>query len=105
MIRLVFGLGTRAVNRLAGDYCRMISVSHPQLRPETGAKIAKYSQHNADLVDLERNELTTLPIAGLLTDCDYPNLEMIASLMSEGYLDGHSRHMPTAISRQARGHL
>ncbi len=86
MIRLVFGLGTRAVNRLAGDYCRMISVSHPQLRPETGAKIAKYSQHNADLVDLERNEFTTLPIAGLLTDCDYPNLEMIASLMSEGYL-------------------
>ena len=86
MIRLVFGLGTRAVNRLAGDYCRMISVSHPQLRPETGASIAKYSQRNADLIDLPRNEFATLPMSGLLTDCDYPNLDLIASLMSEGYL-------------------
>ena len=86
MIRLVFGLGTRAVNRLAGDYCRMISVSHPQLRPETGASIAKYSQRNADLIDLGRNEFATLPMSGLLTDCDYPNLDLIASLMSEGYL-------------------
>jgi pyruvate,water dikinase len=86
MIRLVFGLGTRAVNRLAGDYCRMISVSHPQLRPETGASIAKYSQRNADLIDLDRNEFATLPMSGLLADCDYPNLDLIASLMSEGYL-------------------
>ena len=86
MIRLVFGLGTRAVNRLAGDYCRMISVSHPQLRPEIGAKIAKYSQRNADLIDLDLNEFATLPMSGLLTDCDYPNLDLIASLMSEGYL-------------------
>ncbi|MFC1972020.1 PEP/pyruvate-binding domain-containing protein [Chloroflexota bacterium] len=29
MIRLVFGLGTRAVNRVSGDYPRMIAVSHP----------------------------------------------------------------------------
>ena len=86
MIRLVFGLGTRAVNRLAGDYCRMISVSHPQLRPETGASIAKYSQRNADLIDLGRNEFATMPMSGLLTDCDYPNMDLIASLMSEGYL-------------------
>lgn len=86
MIRLVFGLGTRAVNRLAGDYCRMISVSHPQLRPETGASIAKYSQRNADLIDLDRNEFTTVPMAGLLADCDYPNLDLIASIMSDGYL-------------------
>ncbi len=86
MIRLVFGLGTRAVNRLAGDYCRMISVSHPQLRPETGASIVKYSQRNADLIDLGRNEFATAPTSGLLTDCDYPNLDLIASLKSEGFL-------------------
>jgi pyruvate,water dikinase len=86
MIRLVFGLGTRAVNRLAGDYCRMISVSHPQLRPETGASIVKYSQRNADLIDLGRNEFATMPTSGLLADCDYPNLDLIASLKSEGYL-------------------
>ena len=57
MIRLVFGLGTRAVNRVGDDYPRMIAVSHPQLRPEIGAKIAKYSQWEVDLIDLEANEL------------------------------------------------
>ena len=59
MIRLVFGLGTRAVNRVGNDYPRMIAVSHPQLRPESGARIAKYSQWEVDLIDLEKNEFAT----------------------------------------------
>jgi len=29
-LRLVFGLGTRAVDRLANDYARMVALSHPQ---------------------------------------------------------------------------
>ena len=86
MIRLVFGLGTRAVNRVGGDYTRMLAISHPQLRPEVGVKIAKYSQHNADVLDLQSNEFLTLPVVEALSDCDYPNLHLIASLMSEGYI-------------------
>ena len=86
MIRLVFGLGTRAVNRVGGDYTRMLAISHPQLRPEVGVKIAKYSQHNADVLDLQANEFLTLPVVETLADCDYPNLYLIASLMSEGYI-------------------
>jgi len=85
MLRLVFGLGTRAVNRVSGDYTRMIAVSHPDLRPEIGAKIAKYSQHNIDLLDIKLNELITLPVAELLDDGDYPNLNLIASIMQEGF--------------------
>jgi pyruvate,water dikinase len=85
MIRLVFGLGTRAVNRVGNDYPRMIAVSHPQLRPESGARIAKYSQTEVDLIDLERNELATLPLAELLADRDYPNLHLLVSLMKDGY--------------------
>ena len=38
VIRLVFGLGTRAVDRVGSDYPRMIAVSNPTLRPEVGAK-------------------------------------------------------------------
>jgi pyruvate, water dikinase len=85
MIRLVFGLGTRAVNRVGNDYPRMIAVSHPQLRPESGARIAKYSQTEVDLIDLERNEFATLPLAELLADRDYPNLHLLVSLMKDGY--------------------
>jgi phosphoenolpyruvate synthase/pyruvate phosphate dikinase len=32
LVRLVFGLGTRAVDRVGSDYPRMIPLSHPQLR-------------------------------------------------------------------------
>ena len=37
LVRLVFGLGTRAVDRVGSDYPRMIPLSHPQLRPEMTA--------------------------------------------------------------------
>ncbi len=85
MIRLVFGLGTRAVNRVGNDYPRMIAISHPQLRPETGIRIAKYSQTEVDLIDLEQNELVTVPLDELLSDRDYPNLHLLVSLMKDGY--------------------
>jgi len=85
MIRLVFGLGTRAVNRVGNDYPRMIAVSHPQLRPESGAKIAKYSQWEVDLIDLQKNELTTRALEEVLEDRNYPNLHLFVSLMKDGY--------------------
>jgi len=85
MIRLVFGLGTRAVNRVGNDYPRMIAVSHPGLRPETGGRIAKYSQREVDLIDLERNEFATRPLAEVLAGRDYPNLDLFVSLMRDGY--------------------
>lgn len=85
MIRLVFGLGTRAVNRVGNDYPRMIAVSHPQLRPESGGKIAKYSQWEVDLIDLEKNEFATRSLDEVLEDRNYPNLHLLVSLMKDGY--------------------
>jgi len=86
LIRLVFGLGTRAVNRVGNDYPRMIAISHPELRPEYGVRIAKYSQGEADVLDLEKNEFATMYVADLLADRDYPNLHLLISLLADGYL-------------------
>ncbi len=92
VIRLVFGLGTRAVNRVGGDYPRMIAVSRPKLRPEIGAQIAKYSQRETDLLDLQANELVTMPASELLENKDYPNLHLIVSVLKDGELyDPYSR--------------
>ena len=33
-VRLVLGMGTRAVERVGEDYVRLINLSHPMLRPE-----------------------------------------------------------------------
>jgi hypothetical protein len=84
IIRLVFGLGTRAVERVGRDYPRMIAVSNPELRPEAGEEIAKYSQHRVDLLDLDGNEFTSLPLRELLSKRDYPGLYLLVSVISEG---------------------
>jgi hypothetical protein len=86
MIRLVFGLGTRAVNRVGGDYPRMIAVSHPELRPEAGTQIIKYSQRNVDLLDLKANQFLTETLVKVLEGGDYPYIELMISSMSDGYL-------------------
>ncbi|MHB9037800.1 MAG: PEP/pyruvate-binding domain-containing protein [Armatimonadota bacterium] len=86
MIRLVFGLGTRAVDRVGGDYPRMIAISHPSLRPEIGQKIAKYSQRLVDILDLAANELVTRPASEILEPLDYPNLNLLVSISSDGYI-------------------
>lgn len=85
-LRLVWGMGTRAVDRVDRDYPRMISLSHPQLRPETTAKaIRQYSQWFVDAIDLEDNQFKTLPVRQLLT-ADYPFLRHIASINKGDYL-------------------
>lgn len=86
LIRLVFGLGTRAVNRVGGDYPRMIAIGHPLLRPEVGMEIGKYSQHEIDLLNLESNQLMTLPSAQVISRDEYPNIHMLVSIMKEGYI-------------------
>ncbi len=85
-LRLVWGLGTRAVDRVDNDYPRLIALSHPHLRPETTAKaIRQYAQWQIDVVDLEKNQFRTLPIGEIL-DHDYPELRYIASLDRGDYL-------------------
>ncbi len=85
-LRLVWGLGTRAVERSADDYPRMVALSHPTLRPEaSAARIRRYSQRYVDLIDLQENRFGTLPIHDVL-DPDYPFLRQIAMVYRGDYL-------------------
>ncbi len=86
MIRLVFGLGTRAVNRMGGGYARLIAVSHPLLRPELGTKIAFYSQREVDVLDLSENDFRSLPLGEIVRDGDYPNQELVFSTLEDGFV-------------------
>lgn len=85
-LRLVWGLGTRAVDRMENDYPRMVALSHPQLRPESEAKeIRKYSQHYVDFIDLTDNTLKSLPVSQVLGS-DYPGLTYLASVDTGDYI-------------------
>jgi hypothetical protein len=83
--RIVWGLGTRAVERVGDDYPRLVALSHPTLQPDDSVEaIRHYSQRYVDLIDLDENQLKTLPIHEVLTP-GYPILRLIAQLESEGY--------------------
>jgi len=67
MLRLVFGLGTRAVNRVEDDYPRLVALDAPLLRPVSGMEdVRKFSQHRVDLLDMHENALMTVPFEELL---------------------------------------
>lgn len=78
LVRLVMGLGTRAVNRIGNDYPRMIALSHPELRPEEGGGVFQYSQKRIDVLDLSENGLVTRKLSEVLTE-DYPGLPLFLS--------------------------
>ena len=86
LVRLVFGLGTRAVDRVATDYPRMVALSHPTLRPEWGSSMVRhYSQHRIDVIDLEDNAFKTLPVTEVI-DERYPALTAIFSIDQGGFV-------------------
>ncbi|MDX1688933.1 MAG: PEP/pyruvate-binding domain-containing protein [Candidatus Promineifilaceae bacterium] len=85
-LRIVCGMGTRAVDRVSDDYPRMVALSHPRLRPETtAAAIRRYSQHYIDVIDLEANAVKTLPVWDVI-DLDYPYLRYVASCYEEDFI-------------------
>lgn len=56
MIRLVFGLGTRAVDRSDDDYTRVVALNAPLMRPEANLdEVTEHAQRRVDLIDLEAN--------------------------------------------------
>jgi hypothetical protein len=89
-LRMVWGLGTRAVDRIENDYTRVVALSHPELRPETTAKaIRRYSQRYVDVIDLEDNSFKTLPLREVLAeviDHGYANSRYIVSIDQGDYV-------------------
>ncbi len=57
MLRLVFGLGTRAVDRNDDDYTRVVSLSAPHLRPDASVDDRRrHAQRQVDVLDIAHNE-------------------------------------------------
>lgn len=85
MLRLVFGMGTRAVDREADDYARLLNMDAPTAPPMVAyGDEYKYSQHKMDVINLKSNEFETINVAGidkrdikadpsLFMELDYPS--------------------------------
>jgi predicted nucleotidyltransferase len=86
LVRLVAGLGTRAVDRLADDYTVLVSPGQPGLRVNvTPDEIVRYSPKRIDVIDMESGAFTTLDVTSLLRECGdaYPGLRHVVSIAGE----------------------
>ncbi len=73
LLRLVFGLGTRAVDRSDDDYTRIIALNAPDKRPESArAGGRRYSQRKVDIIDLDANQLVSRDFSDIATRCGGP---------------------------------
>lgn len=63
LLRLVFGLGTRAVNRADDDYTRLVALNAPLKLPGHGRE---HAQRRVDVLDLQANDLVNRPFEELI---------------------------------------
>lgn len=88
VVRLVMGLGTRAVNRSDDDYTRIIALNAPEKRPETNFdEVAQFAQRRVDYLDLEANQLASSHFIDLVQNNSELPLSLFTSadrLQSQG---------------------
>lgn len=89
LIRLVVGLGTRAVDRVGMDFPILISPGAPNLRVnQTFEEIINYAPKYIDIIDLEKNSFETFPITTLIGEIGnkFPNINDLFSIIDEHHI-------------------
>ncbi len=95
LIRLVPGLGTRAVDRTGDDYPILAVPGQPGLRVNTTIEeVVRYAPRSVDVINLETNTFETKAIDDLLKvdGADYPAFEQVFSVLRDGVL-----HKPVRV--------
>jgi len=86
LVRIVPGLGTRAVDRLSDDYPILAAPGQPGLRVNTSLdEIVRYSPRMIDAINLEKGTFETIEIQQLLKKhgADYPNIKQLVSIITQ----------------------
>jgi hypothetical protein len=87
MLRLVVGLGTRAVDRVEGDYPRIVSLDQPLLVPHADPENRRrFTQHDVDVLDLAQNTWRTVPLTDLREEALTLPLDLFAERDNAGWL-------------------
>lgn len=86
LLRLVPGLGTRAVDRTSDDYPLLLSPGQPELRLHvTPEETLHYAPRQVDAIDLETGAFVTLNLRELLREygAEYPRVRDLVSIVRE----------------------
>ena len=101
LVRLVPGLGTRAVDRVSDDYPVLVAPGQPGLRVNvTPDEIVRYAPRKVDVIDMESGSFTTIPVERLLAECgpDIPGFQQLLSVADESGI-----HRPYLLDWSPRG--
>ena len=78
-LRLVFGLGTRAVRRSDNDHTRIVALNAPMRRPETtSSEVRGYAQRRVDVLDLEKKGHRACSFEEVVQSCGEQCIEVVA---------------------------
>jgi len=89
IVRIVAGLGTRAVDRTGQDFPVLMSPGQPKLRINvTTEELIRYSQKEMDVVNLEKGCLETVSAEKIIREygASIPCLPYLVSLYEEGHI-------------------
>jgi len=79
VLRLVCGLGTRAVDAREDDYTRVVALNAPLKRPESNRQeVRQYTQRSLDGLDLEANQLSSYDFPDAVQQAPSVPLSLIA---------------------------
>lgn len=79
LVRLVCGLGTRAVDRADDDYTRVVALNVPERRPESSREEQRrYAQRRVDVLDLNAGELRSAYLIDLLRESHTLPIDRVA---------------------------
>ncbi len=86
VVRLVFGLGTRAVDRCDDDYTRLVALNALARRPEANLDdVCEHSQRRMDCLDLRKSEFVSLPFQDVVANgAEFP-IDLYISRTEEGH--------------------
>ncbi|MGK7312401.1 MAG: PEP/pyruvate-binding domain-containing protein [Candidatus Longimicrobiales bacterium M2_2A_002] len=89
LLRLVPGLGTRAVDRLSDDYPVLLAPGQPGLRVNTTTEERlRYTPRSVDVINLETNAFETVPAADLIREFGHrlPAINRMVSIVEDGHI-------------------
>ncbi|MHC4305529.1 MAG: PEP/pyruvate-binding domain-containing protein, partial [Planctomycetota bacterium] len=84
LVRMVPGLGTRAVDRMSDDYPVLLAPGQPGLRANaTADEIARYSPRRIDVINLRKNVFESVDVVELFRRCgdEFPAVRKLISIV------------------------
>ncbi|HKQ60364.1 MAG TPA: PEP/pyruvate-binding domain-containing protein [Candidatus Polarisedimenticolaceae bacterium] len=96
LLRMVPGLGTRAVDRLSDDYPVLIAPGQPALRANvTAEEVARYAPRKLDVINLEARQFESIEARAFLREFGD---ELPAAALSVSLWDGEHLRRPAAAA-------